>query len=230
MADATERRWPWLLCVLAALVMIGAMMAMAGVPGQAACDGTSGNAMLRFEFVTSEAQLAALFGREPCLTRLVMAMDAVNRIDMAAYIPAFTAFQIFAALGLWWRRRRLAAVVMAAALVAMLCDYAEDMILMTKTAELMLSGSADGDALVLLMPLVGVKFALLALAAMLLGWAVRADGGGWRWAGVVMMAGGAVSLIGVVVPTVVGAGIGLAWVVLLGVALVRAWRPAAVAQ
>ena len=224
-------RWPWWLCALAGLVVIGAMACMNAIPGQLACDGQGGNPMLRFEMVTSAQDLATLFGNDPCRSSLAAAMDAVNHIDGIAYIPAFTLLQIFAAIG-WWRRgRALAIAVIVVALIAAGCDYLEDSILTTKTFELLNYGAVDGDAITLLMVLVRAKFALLSLAAMMLGYLARGDGDGgwWRWVGTAMIGGGVFGLLGIVFPAGLGLGIGVAWALLFAVALVRSVQPAAIA-
>lgn len=227
---AMAARWPWWLCALAGLVMIWAMMAMNAIPGQLACDGQGGNPMLRFEMVTSAQEMATLFGNDPCRTRLATAMDAVNHIDVMAYIPAFTLLQIFAAMGLWRHGRAVAIMAILAALVAAGCDFLEDAILTTKTFELLQYGAVDGDAIAVLVLLVRLKFTLLSVAAILLGYLVRGDGGWWRWVGFAIMAGGVIGLLGVLIPVVLGLGIGIAWLLLIAAALVRSVQPAAIAQ
>jgi hypothetical protein len=64
------------------------------------------------------------------------AMDAINRLDMAAYIPAYTLFAvvgaIFAARG---ARPRLALLAILAAITALVADYVETSTLLKITAD-----------------------------------------------------------------------------------------------
>lgn len=224
--QSNATRWPWLLCLMAGAVMLWAMGAMGAVPGQVVCDtGNSLRAILRFEWINNPAELASLFGQEPCTTTLANAMDGVNRIDVAAYIPAFTVFQLFAAWGLMRVNRRIALFAVVCALIAGACDLAEDRILFAM-ADAMRSGEPVAQAAIdPLWWFVRVKFGLLAVAAIALGRLVQAAGRGWWIAGAFMIVGGLVGLAGLIMPALLAPGIGVAWVVLMIAAAVRAWRP-----
>ena len=219
-------RLTWGLCIIAAVVMTVVMVLMGQVPHQLACDGDAVlPPILRFEWMTSTADLASLFGDDPCRSQLSAAMDAVNRIDVMAYIPAFTAFQLLAAWALRWDGRLLAIVAINAAIIAAGCDLLEDrtLFLMSWTAR---SGQVPDAALFAqLFWFVRVKFGLLAIAAILLGWLVgRRAGPGWQVARWLMVAGGTVGLAGLVWPQLLAPGIGAAWAVLMVVAIVRVIR------
>lgn len=224
---ATLSRWPWLLCLVAAAVMVGAMAAMGAVPDQQACGGHSPlSAILQFEWVRSPAEVAAFFGEDPCRSALSVAMDAVNRIDVMVYIPAFTAFQIFAAWALRANGRLLGILAINCALIAAGCDLLEDSQLFLLSWAARVGNPADPTIIDSLFWLVRTKFALLALNGVLIGWLIgRWPGPGWtvvRW---LMIAGGVGGLAALAMPQWLAVGIGLAWLCLLGVATVRVVRP-----
>ena len=226
----TGTRLLWVLCLIAALAMIGAMVAMGQMPNQTACDGDASlRPILRFEWLTSVAQFQHLFGADPCRSQLALAMDAVNRIDVMAYIPAFTAFQLFAALAMRGPTGvggRLAALfVINAALIAAGCDMLEDRVLFNLAAIARMGDGVDPIWFAQLFWFVRVKFALLALCAVALGWLVgRRPGMGWAAARWLMIGSGAVGLAGLVWPHLLAPGIGAAWAVLFVVAIVSAVR------
>lgn len=226
--DYHSPRWAWLLCLTAAAVMVGAMVAMGGVPNQQACGGDSPlSAILAFEWVRSPTELATFFGQDPCRTALATAMDAVNRIDVMVYIPAFTAFQLFAAWALRANGRLVGILAINCALVAAGCDLLEDSQLFLLSWAARADNAADPDALASLFWLVRTKFALLAFNGLVFGWLVGCwPGRGWMAARWLMVGGGLVGLAGLAMPQYLSAGIGLVWLVLLIVALVRTVRPA----
>lgn len=223
----TGTRLLWALCLISALVMIGAMVAMGQVPHQTACDGDAPlRSILRFEWLTSGAQFQQLFGAEPCRSQLALAMDGVNRIDVMAYIPAFTAFQLFAAWAMRGHGRLAALFVVNAALVAAGCDMLEDRVLFNLAAiARMGDGVVDPVWFGQLFWFVRVKFGLLALAAIALGWLVgKRSGLGWSAARWLMAIGGVVGLAGLVWPHLLAPGIGVAWAALFVVAIMGAVR------
>lgn len=94
-------------------------------------------AVVQFELARHVSDLIAIFG-EPdsaCRPLAISAMDAVNRLDMAVFIPVYTLFCIAAALfladGNW--RRPLVIVAIGAALVAAAADYLETTTLLAIT-------------------------------------------------------------------------------------------------
>jgi len=123
-------------------------------------------AVVQFEFARNAADLEAIFGPPggACRALGAAAMDAVNRIDLIAFIPAYTAFCISGALylaaGQWGRP--LAAAAVAAAVLAALADVLETNALLDITQ--------DFDAAAAHLPLSQLgawsKFALLAAHAL----------------------------------------------------------------
>lgn len=214
-------RIAWGLCAVAGAAVIAITLMMGSVEGVRACDGAqSPSPVIRFEWVRTVADVQALFGEEPCRSRLAAAMDRVNRIDAVAFIPAFTLFQLIAAFALRGNGRVIAAAVALAAFVAALCDVAEDRLLLAITAAL------PGQQALIdpLFWLVRAKFALLALAAAGLGLLLTRTGGASRWIGWIMIACGALALAGLADPRLLGPGIGVAWTALLAAAVLHLVR------
>jgi hypothetical protein len=213
-------RTAWILCLVAGLAVVALTFVLAGVDVRACDGGTALDPIIRFEWVRTVDDVRALFGEEPCRSRLAAAMDRVNRIDVWAYIPAFTLFQLFAAWALRGSGRGLAIAAAAAALVAAVCDQAEDQILLAITASL----PGEQGQIDLLFWLVRTKFALLALAAAFLGLLLARTPGTTRWLGTAMIVGSAIALAGLVAPQLLTPGIALAWTALLVAALLQVVR------
>lgn len=214
-------RIAWTLCAVAGAAVIGITVLMGAVEGVEACDGVhSPGPVIRFEWVRTVQDVQTLFGEEPCRSRLAAGMDRVNRIDLAAFIPAFTLFQLFAAWALRGHGRVLATFVAMAAFVAALCDVAEDRLLLAMTAAL------PGQQALIdpLFWLVRAKFGLLAVAAAGLGLLLTRSAGVPRWIGYVMIACGAAALAGLADPRLLGPAIGVAWAALLAAALIGVFR------
>ncbi|MCC7395375.1 MAG: hypothetical protein IT553_11070 [Sphingomonadaceae bacterium] len=219
-----EKRLFWALALVAGLVIIGTAIYFSTI-AQHACDGVAGDSMLRFELVRSVAELQALFGTDPCRTTLANGFDAVNRIDVMVFIPAFTAFQLFLALALRGHGRWISVFIVNAALVAAACDLYEDQHLFALASQ-MRAGHAPQEMLLgPLFWLVRVKFALLALNCIELGQLLSRRGTqGARWSAYAVKAGGFVSLVGLYWHQLLGLGITIAWAIMLVVALLAVLR------
>ena len=210
----------WTLCLLAGIV-VAALTVLIGSVNPQACDGNAAfDPVTRFQWVRSVADVQALFGAEPCRSTLAAALDRVNRIDLIAYIPAFTLFQLFAAAALTKRGRTLARVAAIAAIAAAICDVIEDNILLGITAAL----PGDQASIDTLFWFPRLKYALLAGAAGCLGLLLARERHAARWCGLAMVAGGGVALIGLFAPRLLSAGIGAAWAALLVAALLQVLR------
>jgi hypothetical protein len=205
-------RAAWILCLAAGLIVVALTVIIGGVEGVRACDGVKSPApMIRFEWVRNVDEVEALFGAEPCRSTLASAFDEVNRLDMWGYIPAFTLFQLLAAWALSGSGRRLAAAAALAAIVAAICDQAEDQILFAITASL----PGEQGQIDMLFWLVRAKFALLAAAAACLGILLARRRDATRWHGMAMIAAAAVALAGLIDPRLLAPGIGIAWAALI---------------
>ncbi|MEZ5958820.1 MAG: hypothetical protein R3C30_00130 [Hyphomonadaceae bacterium] len=121
--------------------------------------------VVQFEFARNAADLATIFDApdSACRPLAIAAMDAVNRVDIIAFIPAYTAFCICAALflanGVW--QRPLVIIAIGAALLAAAGDYLETTTLLAITQSL----DAPGGLLQYSQLGAWSKFALLAAHA-----------------------------------------------------------------
>jgi hypothetical protein len=125
-------------------------------------------AVVQFELARSQADLLRIFGgpESPCRAPVVAAMDAVNHLDMAAYIPSYTLFAVCAAF--WFAQGRTSALPLLAvfaALIAAAGDYVET------TALVRLSHMIEAPDARLPQLAIGtwIKWGLLAAHALLLG-------------------------------------------------------------
>ncbi len=219
-----ERRIFWALALVAGLVIIGTAYYFSTI-AQHACDGVAGDSMLRFELVRSVGDLQALFGADPCRTTLANGFDAVNRIDVMVFIPAFTAFQLFLALALRGHGRWISVFIVNAALVAAACDLYEDQHLFALASQMRAGHAPQAMLLGPLFWLVRVKFALLAINCIALGWLLARRGThASRWSAYGVKFGGLLSLLGLYWHALVGLGITIAWAILLVVALLAVLR------
>jgi hypothetical protein len=167
-ANPPVRLWAALtsLAGIATLAITVAFTQLGPVKAAGSC--APEGAVIQFELARTPAELIAIFhpAGDPCRPKVVAAMDAVNHLDVAAYIPAYAAFGIFAAgflaAGAW--RRPLALAAMAAAAAALAGDYLETLNL------LKISQAVDDPGGLLALSSTGawIKFAMLALNALLL--------------------------------------------------------------
>ncbi|MFZ4606584.1 MAG: hypothetical protein ACOYM5_10030 [Caulobacter sp.] len=135
MTDAIKRRMLPLLTTLTGLATLGVTLAfqqLAAVKAAGTCMGPG--SVVQFEFARTPADLAALFGPAVCHQPVIAGMEAVNHLDIAAYIPSYTAFAILAALWLGGRSR-LALAAIALAVVAFVADMVETTTLLQITKD-----------------------------------------------------------------------------------------------
>lgn len=127
--------------IVTGLVTVGIIVAFTLLPEvTAAGDCFPRGAVVQFEFARNAADLAAIFGdpQSVCRPLVISAMDAVNRLDTLAFIPAYTLFGICAALflanGVW--ARPLVIIAVGASLLAAAGDYLETTTLLAITQTL----------------------------------------------------------------------------------------------
>ena len=152
--------------VVAGVVTLGLFVVFAMLPEmQAAAECLPPGSVVQFEFARHSADLIRIFGTTDgtCRPLAIAAMDAVNRIDVLAFIPAYTLFCICASLfladGQW--RRPLVIIAIGAALIAAAADYLETTTLLAITQTL----DAPGQLLQYSQPGAWSKFVLLAAHA-----------------------------------------------------------------
>ena len=134
----TTRIWASLTTAagLATLAVTLLFQALPEVAAGRAAECYAAPPVIAFEFARTANQASALFGPGDCRAMTITAMDAINRLDMAAYIPAYTLFAvlgaIFAARG---ARPRLALLAILAAITALVADYVETSTLLKITGD-----------------------------------------------------------------------------------------------
>lgn len=223
----TPRLWAILAGVagLASLAVTVAFRLLGPVRAAGPC--MTEGAVLQFEFARKAGDLTNLFGppADSCRAPIIAAMDAVNQLDIVAYIPSYTLFALFAALFVGGGRLRLPVLLaMLAAVVALVADYVETLTLLEITPAL----EARADLLPTASTAAWVKFAALAAHALLLAVACL-EAPPRRWIlGLLLLA----PAIGVLAAFTNPQSLGLltlsfllAWLPLLGAALWRAVRP-----
>jgi hypothetical protein len=156
------------LTAIAGLIALATVFAFQTLPEVKAAGSCAANdAILRFEVARKVEDLDLLFGPTgaECRDKVVAAMDAVNTLDVRLFIPAYTAFVIFAALFLsGGALRPLTLGAIAAALVACVADYVETIGLLSYTPDL----TPSTDELFRSSTAAWIKFAALAVNALLL--------------------------------------------------------------
>lgn len=154
----SERRaWTW--CAVAGVLAFIASWLFGRIPDLKPCGGPVDGlgAILAFEFVRSPADVAALFGAEPCRSALVAAQRTGLLLDGLWFIPAYMAFLMLSAVAAGGRGHRMTAGM---ALLAGLSDELEGVMLY------IILGALPGTQSLIdgLSVTVNLKFALLALA------------------------------------------------------------------
>lgn len=147
--------WRWSLA--AGLVAFACSWGFSRIPGLVACGPTGGlGPIIALEFARTPADVARLFGAEPCRATLVAAQRTGLWLDALGFIPAYTGFLSLAAFAAGGRR---AWPVVAAFALAGLADEVEGGLLFA------LLGSLPGTQgpLDALGWAVGAKFLLLGI-------------------------------------------------------------------
>ena len=97
----------WRLCVAAGVVAFLCSWGFGRIPGLTACGPSGGlGPIIALEFARSPADVAALFGVDPCRSTLVAAQRTALWLDALGFIPAYTAFLVLAALASGVRDKR----------------------------------------------------------------------------------------------------------------------------
>jgi hypothetical protein len=164
--QATRPRMWAILTAIAGVVALGVTLAFQVLPEVAAA-GTcmAPDAVVMFEFARTAADLDAIFGAagEPCRPLVIAAMDAVNRLDVALYIPSYSAFVALAAVYLsGGRATPLVWLAAGLALGALAADYVETLSLLAYTPDL----SPAPEALARSSTAAWLKFGALGLNAL----------------------------------------------------------------
>ncbi|MBX3478838.1 MAG: hypothetical protein KF842_00410 [Caulobacter sp.] len=163
----TPRLWA-VLTAVAGLLVLGVTIAFRLLPQvQQASGCLSEGAVVEFEMARTLDALQAIFGlpAESCRADVIAAMDAINHLDVFAYIPAYSAFALCAAMFLADARLgRLVLAALALAVIALVADYVETLSLLAITPRIEQNVSLAPIA----STAAGVKFGALAAHAMAL--------------------------------------------------------------
>lgn len=213
------------MCAAAGLATLVISFSFGRIAELSPCGPTGGaSAIIAFELVRNAQELAALFGTEPCTSRLIAAQREALWLDMLGFIPAYTAFLLAAVVALRRASIGLALVAFNCLLFAGALDEIEGLIMFKLLATM--PGTErlfDG-----LFWTVRPKFALLGLGEILLGLML------WRGTVVAKLAAGALLAGGIVSLWFLFAaphdplmmrGHSIAWTALLLAALIAAFRP-----
>ena len=215
--------------VVTGIITLGISVAFALLPEvTAAGDCFARGAVVQFEFARNIADLVSIFG-EPesvCRPLVITAMDAVNRLDTLAFIPAYTLFGICAALflanGVW--ARPLVIIAIGASLLAAAGDYLETTTLLAITHTL----DAPGGLLHYSQLGAWSKFALLAAHAVFCaGICYTSERPRYILGAVLLLPPFGVAAAAydhIVWSNVMSAGFAVAWVALLAMAIVSLVR------
>jgi hypothetical protein len=214
----------WRLCVLAGLVAFVVSWGFGQIAGLAPCGPTPGGlgSIIGFELARTPAEIAAMFGAEPCRSRLAAAQIDGLWLDALAFIPAYTAFLVLAAAAACrgWLRKAVVAML----LVAAIGDEIEGLVM----AGIMRALPGTVAQLGQLYWAVHIKFALLALATALIGLAVL-RGGSLLAAllGVVVWVGGMAAIYGFghLPAPIMMTAFSYAWFALLATAIAASFAP-----
>jgi hypothetical protein len=127
--------------IVTGVISLGLFVVFAMLPeAQAAAACLPAGSVVQFELARNTSDLINIFGAADSMCRplAIAAMDAVNHVDVLAFIPAYTLFCICAALfladGVW--RRPLVIIAVGAALMAAAADYLETTTLLAITQTL----------------------------------------------------------------------------------------------
>lgn len=217
-------RTAWRLCALAGLIAFVISWSFGRIPGLVACGPAPGGLgpIIAFELARTPAEVAAMFGADPCRSTLVGAQWAGLWLDGLGFIPSYTAFLILAAVAA--SRGWICRVTVAALVIAGASDEVEGLVM----GNIMKALPGTRAQLDQLYWAVHIKFGLLALATTLIGLAiVRLGGLVPLLLGALVWIGGMAAIYGFgeLPGPVMMQAFTIAWFALLAAAIVAAVRP-----
>lgn len=215
------KHWYFRLAVIAAI----AMLAIAPLMGISAppCNPLPMSTLTAFELVRTTEEVQRILGLpgDACRIALAPQLDHANFVDMFGYIPAYTAFYGFAALGLGARDRLLGRITFGLAILCAVADVFENLGMFAVSA----APEAQTTWLTVLIVATNVKWVGLGLVTTLCGLMIGRRGGWWWLLAPLGAVPLATSLWAVMAPDAAGQylipGMTIASVMLLGVCI---WR------
>jgi hypothetical protein len=220
----SSRLWPILASVFG-VATLGVFVAFGQLPEAAAVYQPQevGLAVSAFQRSTTLADLAVVFG-DPANSAIIAAMDAINTLDLYAFIPAYTIFLIAAAFMLGAGR---SPSMIWAAIVGALVGAGGDVVETYQQIQLTADYQNAAVHLPLIAPSHWVKYFGLGACAALLG-VLSLTGARKRWIiGVLAMLTlplVAAAFAGLIEARVFAGALGVFWTALLVVALIEAVR------
>jgi hypothetical protein len=122
-------RTAWRWCAAAGIVAFTISALFSHIPGLVACGPTRGlEPILAFEFARTTADIASLFGTEPCTSTLVAAQKTGLLLDGLGFIPGYTAFLILGVIAAG-ARGRIRTLLIAMIAIAAIGDEIEGFLL-----------------------------------------------------------------------------------------------------
>jgi hypothetical protein len=187
--------------------------------------------IIAFELARNAADMEAIFGtQEPCRTKMIERMDAVNVVDVLVYIPVYGVFMAFFFLGMRGRHASLGTLGFRVSIVALLGDYAENACLMNLTAQL----DTTSPWFDLLPWATGLKWLALGAAGAVAATIYVKSAGARLWnllAALLCAAAFVGTVAAIAMPSMFGPlislGVGLSWITYLITAGAAAFRPVA---
>jgi hypothetical protein len=215
--------WRW--CALAGLIALAVAVAMLTVPDMVPCGPPRGTqAVVVLELARSPAEVAALFGAEPCSERSVVAQRKALWLNMLGFIPAYAVFLLLGIVALRRLNLGLALVAFQLVTIAVTLDGLSGVIQFHILRQL----PGTERLLTGLFWTARPKFALLGLAEVAIALLLWRGGALAKMASRATMGGAAVSLTLLFVkphdPKMVQAH-AIAWLALLAFAIVATIRP-----
>ena len=218
----TTRR-AWLACAVAGVLAFAASFLFGRIPELRPCGPSGGlGAVLAFEFARTSADVAALFGAEPCRSGLIAAQRTAALLDGLWFIPAYTTFLIMAVMASARVGRGWPPAVMLLASILAFAGFADEV--EGGLLWLILATLPGSETLVaaLWWP-VHVKFALLAIGTAGIGGQLVGHGRRvpFRASGIGVAIMGAIALLRLVQGEVAGMMLAftIGWVGLLAIAI-----------
>lgn len=215
--DRTRRAW--ILCVVFGVGVLALLAWFAAVTPTQTCTGgqpKGSSPFLAFQLSRTAADLEVVFGPEgdPCRADMIAALDLANKVDLIAFIAAYSGFFVCFFLALM---RSSFAGLARVGLVAVVFTLCSDVL--ETSVQLYITSSLPAPALALVLLTIGStgKFLGLAAVGVCAGAAMLAGGGVLgRLAGAACVAGALMAVVGLnysPAQRAVPAGSALIWIV-----------------
>ena len=232
-SEHTPAQRIFLVSAVAGLAILALTAISMMQPPTRACGGLPENyaPIIAFELARSAADLQAIFGATPsaCRSEIIVRLDAVNWIDVLAFIPLYGVFMCAYFFGMRRRRSDAARIGAGFTVLAVCADYLENLCLMQLTPAL----DAESIWFAMLPWATGLKWLALGGAAASASLIYMRGAPRNYLAGSICLVSAAITIAAIAAPAQLGrwisAGVGASWCVFLVSALLGVLgRPVAV--